>query len=264
MYATKRRPPTMIADGLDDLSSWLVTLKNAKFYHHELLPGNEPEQNSSFNSSHNHERNHDKISKHSDTLIVANPASAGGSTGKDWDNFYAEIKDAFGENPKVVFTKKAGDGTILTRNYLKKGFKKVIAIGGDGTINEVANGFFIIEGNQGNKDNPVLVSKNIVIQETKGDFPQADFLKPINSKAIMGIIPSGTRNVLAKSLNLPQGIGECCNNYKQGKIQKLDVLTATVTDPSSHLRVPTRAFRNAAETGFGGEVIDRSGKLKQG
>jgi hypothetical protein len=31
----------------------------------------------------------------------------------------------------------------LTRGFLKNGFKNIVAIGGDGLINEVANGFFI-------------------------------------------------------------------------------------------------------------------------
>ena len=30
----------------------------------------------------------------------------------------------------------------MARNFLKKGFKNIVTIGGDGTINEVANGFF--------------------------------------------------------------------------------------------------------------------------
>jgi diacylglycerol kinase (ATP) len=80
----------------------------------------------------------------------------------------------------------------------------------------------------------------------------------INSEAIFGIIPSGTRNVLAKSLDLPQGIDECCHSYMKGITRKIDVLTATVTNPSDRSKVPTRAFLNAAEIGFGAEVIDRS------
>ena len=49
----------------------------------------------------------------------------------------------FLESPKVAFTKKAGDGPILTRGFLKNGFKNIVAIGGDGLINEIANGFFV-------------------------------------------------------------------------------------------------------------------------
>lgn len=220
------------------------------------------EDSSSFTASRTREQNHKQKSERNDTLLVANPTSSSGSTGKDWDNFYAKIKEAFGENPQVVFTKKAGDGTVLTRKFLKKGFRKVIAIGGDGTINEVANGFFLTEEHRGDNKKLVPFSKNNGGQENKSDFPQPDILKPVNSEAIMGIIPSGSRNVLAKSLNLPQGIDECCENYKQGNIQKLDVLTATVTNPSDHSKVSTRVFLNAAEIGFGAEVIDRSKKVR--
>ena len=41
-----------------------------------------------------------------DTALIVNPHSASGSTGKDWENLYAKIKDSFGGKPKVVFTNK--------------------------------------------------------------------------------------------------------------------------------------------------------------
>ena len=47
-----------------------------------------------------------------------------------------------GSNLEVALTEKPGDGSTLARQFLKQGFKKVLAIGGDGTLNEVANGFF--------------------------------------------------------------------------------------------------------------------------
>jgi diacylglycerol kinase (ATP) len=214
-------------------------------------------------SSLSHKQDQKKKSKYFDTLLVSNPTSSSGSTGKDWENLYTMIKDAFGKDSQVVFTKKANDGTLLTRKYLKRGVKKVIAIGGDGTLNEVANGFFMIEKKHDHKKKPFPYSKNSVgNQENKDEFPKSDILMPINSEAIFGIIPSGTRNVLAKSLNLPQGIDECCHNYLKGSTQKIDVLTATVTNPATHAKVSTRAFLNAAEIGFGAEVIDRSKKVR--
>lgn len=221
------------------------------------------EESVRFTASRSHEQNHKKKSKLIDTLLVSNPTSSSGSTGKGWDDLYIKIKDAFGKNSQAVFTKKANDGTLLTRKFLKRGVKKVIAIGGDGTINEVANGFFLPERKQG--DNKKLVpscKNNVRGQENKNDFPQPDILLPINSEAVFGIIPSGTRNVLAKSLNLPQEIDECCHNYMQGSTQKIDVLTATVTNPFDRSKTSTRAFLNAAEIGFGAEVIDRSKKVR--
>ena len=54
-------------------------------------------------------------------------------------------------------------------------------------------------------------------------------LKPINSDAMMGVVPAGSRNVLAKSLDLPDGIVECCQRFVNGKPQKIDVISALVT-----------------------------------
>src|ERR671914_2210724 len=134
-----------------------------------------------------------------DTVLVVNPNSCSGLTGKGWDDLYSEIKEALGTNVEVALTKKPGDGTILTRQFLKQGFKKVVAIGGDGTLNEVANGFF---------------EEPVGIHSDKIDGPVGSAsLKPINPDAIMGVVPAGTRNVLAKSLGLPEGIIECCKNF---------------------------------------------------
>jgi diacylglycerol kinase (ATP) len=199
-----------------------------------------------------------------DTLLVVNPTSSSGSTGKDWDSLYVKIRDVFGKNSQMVFTKKANYGTLLTRKFLKKGVKRIIAIGGDGTINEVANGFFLQEKKYEYKKEQQFPfsNNNVVDQENDRGFHKPDTLIPINTEAIFGIIPSGTRNVLAKSLNLPLEIDKCCHNYLEGSTKKIDVLTATVTNPTTRSKVPTRAFLNAAEIGFGAEVIDRSKKVR--
>src|ERR671926_167446 len=94
-----------------------------------------------------------------ETVLIVNPSSSSGSTGKNWNDFYLKIKDFFGQNPEIAFTTKAGDGTSLAREYLKKGFKNIVAIGGDGTINEVANGVFLFkrEDDVYKKEKPTVV-----------------------------------------------------------------------------------------------------------
>jgi diacylglycerol kinase (ATP) len=193
-----------------------------------------------------------------DTLLVVNPSSSGGLTGKGWEDLFIKIKEDFGETPlEVVFTEKAGDGATLTREFLEKGFRKVVAIGGDGTINEVVNGFFFI------KDEEYPSNKNGNNQNNNtSKIPKASILNPINIKAIMGLIPSGTRNVLAKSLDFPEEVMECCHNFIRGKTQEIDVISATVTDAKDHSKTITKVFLNAAEIGFGAEIIDRSKKLR--
>src|SRR5215211_7654516 len=58
-----------------------------------------------------------------DTVLVVNPNSSSGVTGKGWDELYSEIKNVLGTNLEVALTKKAGDGSALTRQFLKQGFK---------------------------------------------------------------------------------------------------------------------------------------------
>ncbi|MBA2267944.1 MAG: acylglycerol kinase family protein, partial [Nitrosopumilus sp.] len=75
------------------------------------------------------------------SIVLVNPNSSGGQTGKNWDSLYDILKKYFGEDIEYIFTKKADDGTTLTREYLEKGYDNIIPIGGDGMLNEVANGF---------------------------------------------------------------------------------------------------------------------------
>jgi diacylglycerol kinase family enzyme len=192
-----------------------------------------------------------------ETVLVVNPNSCGGLTGKNWENLYNQIKEIFGENPEVAFSQKSGDGTTLTRDFLRRGFKKIVALGGDGTINEAANGFFevITSGNTSSNDKTA---------------PASPILKPINPEAMIGLIPSGSRNVLAKSLDLPDGIVECCQRFVNGKPQKIDVIAAVITTAEAPAtaasdlpkEVTTRVFLNAAEMGVGAEIIDRSKKIR--
>jgi diacylglycerol kinase family enzyme len=200
-----------------------------------------------------------------DTVLIVNPKSSSGSTGKDWENLFIKIKKTFGKNPKVAFTKKSGDGRILTRKFLKEGFKKIVAIGGDGTINEVANGFFCVEKipirssyvanieNKNNNNNNNADAHAVV---------DSMMIKPINTDAIMGMLPRGTRNVLVKSLNMPDGIEECCQTFVCGKQKKIDVISVAATDPETRLSLPIRIFLNAAEIGIAAEIIDKSKKIR--
>ena len=203
------------------------------------------------------------------TALVINPTSSGGSTGKDWDTQFAKIKETFGENPEIVFTEKSGDGTSLTRDLLKKGFNRIVAIGGDGTINEVANGFFTqLEKKRRTIGNINAYELSNNESQNKGQFPKSPVLKPINSEAIIGLLPSGTRNVLAKSLDFPEDIAQCCSNFVAGKSKKIDVISATVSPTTSaegsdnSSKPITRIFLNAAELGVAAEIIDRSKKVR--
>ncbi|HYY40968.1 MAG TPA: diacylglycerol kinase family protein [Nitrososphaera sp.] len=185
-----------------------------------------------------------------ETVLVVNPNSCSGLTGKGWDDLYSKIKDILGGNIEVAFSKKPGDGTSLARRFLKQGFKNIVAIGGDGTLNEVANGFF---------EEPVGIYSN----KARGRAAGSPALKPINPDAIMAIVPCGTRNVLAKSLGLPAEVVECCKIFSLGEPKKIDVIYATVTNQQDYPSTMNRILLNAAEMGVGAEIIDRSKKVRE-
>jgi diacylglycerol kinase (ATP) len=192
--------------------------------------------------------------KKTETAIVVNPNSASGLTGKNWDNLHLMIKRLFGDNSEIAFTEKSGDGTTLTRNFIKKGYKKIVAIGGDGTINEVANGFF-------EEDIQIHGSSEYNNKGNDSFLTQAVF-KPINSAAVMAVFPCGTRNVLVKSLDLPADFSECCQNFETYKLQKVDVISVKATNIENHSKTAMRIYLNAAEIGIGAEVIDKAKKVR--
>ena len=77
--------------------------------------------------------------------------------------------------PNIMYTEYAGHATELAYQYARMGFDAVIAVGGDGTVNEVAKG--LVKGER---------------SKVKGERETA-----------LGIIPMGSGNGFARHLNIP-------------------------------------------------------------
>ena len=104
--------------------------------------------------------------------FILNPVSSGGKSLHFWKNFESELLQ---NNISFTLkqTQKAGDAIELTQDAIREGYRKIIAVGGDGTLHQVANG--------------------ILLQEQ------------IDSKEIsMGLIPMGTGNDFASYWKLPK------------------------------------------------------------
>jgi len=188
-------------------------------------------------------------SRSNELILIVNPNSQGGTTGKNWSLTYEKIKKFLPTPHRIVFTKKANDGTNLTRKLLKKGYNNIAAIGGDGTINEVANGFFNINPKNRSALDPMK-------------FRPEPKLSPVNAKAALWIIPSGSRNVLASSLGiLHQGINSF-RRIQNMKKRKIDVIGVTIADSNNPASTRSRIVLNAAEIGVGAEIISRSKRVR--
>jgi diacylglycerol kinase family enzyme len=189
------------------------------------------------------------------SIAIVNPNSKGGQTGKNWDSIKNILVKNFGTDLEFVFTEKSGDGTIIARNYLEKGYKNIIPIGGDGMINEVGNGFFKEVSNDKFDNIDLMTVEYDKILTLTG-------LEPIDGDGIMTILPGGTRNVLVRSLGLPQDFEECCKYLSESTTTRMvDIISCVAkvsTENFSGNRF--RVFLNAAEIGLGAEIIEK-GKI---
>ena len=161
---------------------------------------------------------------HSDnfkTKLIVNPASANGSTHKLWDKLEQTIRNEFGE-AGVSFTEASKHATELAREALKEGYEMIVSVGGDGTLNEVVNGFF-------------------------------DSGSPINPDAVLGVICRGTGSDFIKTLGIPKEIEAAARVLRGRSVKKCDAGRFTSRDING--KESERYFINIADFGIGGEAV---------
>jgi diacylglycerol kinase (ATP) len=155
-------------------------------------------------------------------IVVVNPASGGGRTARDWPAAEERLRAA-GLRFDAVMTARPGDATEIARSAVRDGRALVVAAGGDGTINEVVNGFF--------------------------DGPQR-----IASSTRLGLLPMGTGGDFRRTLGMSREVGEAAAVLTAGRSRTLDVGRVTCVGPSGDQVV--RHFVNVADAGIGGDVAD--------
>ena len=161
--------------------------------------------------------------------LIINPVAGNGSVKKKWSHVRRIASNLFKEI-SWDFTKKPADAIQLTRKAIHEGYETIVAVGGDGTIHEVVNGFF-----------------------ENGE--------PIHSDAVLGMISMGTGCDLAKSLELPHSLHTAMAKIKNHRCCKFDVGKLTYTKNNGKNGVCF--FINIADAGFGGamvEVVNQSSK----
>ena len=159
-------------------------------------------------------------------LVIVNPKSAAGSTASHWAGVASDFRAHFGAF-QVAFTKKQGDGSLLAKRGIEAGRKFIIACGGDGTINEVANG----------------------ILETGADCE-------------LGILPSGTGGDFRRSLEIPADARAAAQALRTGETRLIDV--GRVTFQNFQNETVSRYFLNVSSFGLSASIIERvktTGKL---
>lgn len=152
-------------------------------------------------------------------LVIVNPKSAGGATRGRWSEIASDLRSHFGAFT-VAFTKRPGDGTELARRFIADGRRFIIACGGDGTINEVANG----------------------ILKSGGDVT-------------LGIMPAGTGGDLRRSLRISSTPRDAAREIREGHTARIDVGRVTFLDHQGN--ETRRYFLNVASFGLSAAINDR-------
>ncbi len=128
----------------------------------------------------------------------------------------------------AVFTEHKHHATELTVTAANQGYRKIIVIGGDGTLNEVVNGLFI--------------QKTVEPREI-----------------LLAVIAVGTGNDWVRTFGIPQHYSEAIRAIREGRSFLQDVGTVTYTE--SHY-TQTRYMANVAGLGFDAHVISTFNHLK--
>lgn len=155
------------------------------------------------------------------TRVIVNPESNQGRTRRRW----AEIREGlrhFVKEFRYDFTEKPFEAIELARAAIKDGSELIIGVGGDGTMHEIANGFY-------------------------------EDARIINPETSLGIVPSGTGCDLTKSLNIPVGLKNALKVITEAPSARIDVGRARFRSSSG--ATMERVFLNIADFGIGGEVV---------
>jgi YegS/Rv2252/BmrU family lipid kinase len=157
---------------------------------------------------------------HPDVVCIYNPTSGGGKTRKHVPAVRASLEAAF-DSLEIRATEGPGHATVLSRAALESGASLVIALGGDGTTNEVLAGFVDSEGNN--------------------RFPGAE----------LGILATGTGSDFVRHLG-PAPLEEQLRAVTAGDAYSVDYGVAQMV--SSDGQPLLRPFLNEASVGVSGLV----------
>lgn len=156
------------------------------------------------------------------SVVIANPAAAAGTVGRRWEQHNRTITEVYGLS-EVIFTSCRGEATELTRRALRDGAERIVAVGGDGTINEVVNGFFDERG------------------------------EALGAGAALALYPAGTGGDLARSLGLDGG--ERDRALLEVSERRCDLGRATLRTRNGDEVL--RYFINIASFGASGLIVEK-------
>ncbi len=154
------------------------------------------------------------------TLVIVNPASAGGTTHRRWPS----MKDLLHRHLDfdVAISQFPGHALELGQIARQQGYGRLVCVGGDGTLHEAVNGAY----------------------SALSEYPMPE----------IATLPSGTGSDLARSLGIPHDPAAACARLAHPRRLLSDLGVVSYRDGESSRR---RYFVNAAGMGYDAEVVSR-------
>lgn len=160
-------------------------------------------------------------------LVIVNVAAGAGKAGADWDTIDTLLKK-YDFQYHTEFTDRRLHAMKIARDRILEGYRKIIVVGGDGTMNEVINGVF------------------------KQD-------RVPTTEVMLGMIAVGTGNDWSKMFGIPRDYEEAVQTIRK---QKTFIQDAGLVSYRKSDKTWQRYFLNIAGMGFGARVVARTNKLK--
>ncbi|MBI1909988.1 MAG: diacylglycerol kinase family lipid kinase [Deltaproteobacteria bacterium] len=168
------------------------------------------------------------MSKNLKTFFIINPKAGGGKADRRWPRIRETLRTGGFDGFEEVFTEATGHATELATEALRNNFEMVVAVGGDGTIHEVVNGFF----HQGTL---------------------------IKTGACLGILSLGRGSDLIRALGRSQKWEEQLRLLYGKETRMIDLGKIAYLAPDGRRR--ERYFVNIADCGIVGDVLQRLGQF---
>ena len=158
------------------------------------------------------------------TAFLVNPASAGGSTGTHWPEIARRAAE-LGLIGDTLFSERPEHLRELARQAAAGGVELLVAVGGDGTVNEVVNG-----------------------------------LAAEKTSAELAVIPRGTGVDFVRTFDIPTKLDDALHVALTGRSRAIDLGRATFRSWSGGEQ--SSCFANVASAGMSGAIAKRVNESK--
>ncbi|EPS72199.1 hypothetical protein M569_02560, partial [Genlisea aurea] len=173
-----------------------------------------------------------------DIVFVVNPRGANGRTGKEWKKLLPYLRSRLESDYNICesFTSNPFHAIDITREAIRESADAVVAVGGDGTLHEVVNGFFW--------------SGKPVVDNYQGAASTA-----------LGLIPLGTGSDFARTFGWKNDPCAAVDRIARGIRSRVDVGVVSRESGEPHYFINVADVHLSAKAGYFASRYKRFGKF---